>query len=502
MIKPDEVSFATDDVKVYLAGAGAGKTYALMEELAELLKTYRPDEIAFVTFTRKGVANGIERALLANPQLTADDLVHFKTLHALCFRELGLTHKSMVTKHDMAKFNRLLGFKVHLDEAFDHQSDDDKLLSRYDALRNGSKKGIYVFGAYDEARYKRLTKAYEAFKEANHLVDFHDCLIQFRDRGKPVSAKVALIDEAQDLTLLQWEVCQIAFANCEKVRICGDDYQSLFSYNGASPRTLVSLATRYPTVKLEKSFRLSNQVHRFAKGITALIADKIDKEFTPVKNVEGFVTEVSDRLQLMRQIHKDFIDNGYAPGRWYLLFRNNHFESSVARMLEQLFIPYHTAKGFCLNARDLAKIKRYHNFRKLGYGTADSLANFRRRYNIKDINADFTESDLIPTEQKYVYFGYVQQHGIDKLEKMARSEPFLLLSSVHKVKGGEADYVALFLDCTRKVAENMSINLDEELRVLYVACTRAKIGLYLCHADQSSGYNLSSVVDVIKEAME
>jgi len=70
-VKAYDATFATDDVVVYLAAAGAGKTHAMMEEMAELLKVYRPDEIAFVTFTRKGVLNGIERAIKADPRRPA-----------------------------------------------------------------------------------------------------------------------------------------------------------------------------------------------------------------------------------------------------------------------------------------------------------------------------------------------------------------------------------------------------------------------------------------------
>jgi superfamily I DNA/RNA helicase len=501
VIKPDDVAFATDDVKVYLAGAGAGKTAALMRELDDLLKTYRPDEIALVTFTRKGVANGIERALLANPQLTAGDLAYFKTLHALCFRELGLKRESVINRYDLNSFNKLLGFKLHLNPAFGNQTGDDDLLSRYDALRSGSTKGIYTFGPYDEAQYHRLTKAYEAFKQTNHLVDFHDCLLRFRDRGKPVAVKAALIDEAQDLTLLQWEVCQIAFSQCEKVRIAGDDYQSLFTYSGASPRTLVSLATRYESVKLETSHRLSQEVYRFSRGVTTLIGDKIEKDFKPTKDVKGFVEELPDRMALARKIRKDFEDNGPQPGRWFLLFRNNCFISDMAPMLEQFELPYHTAKGFCLNERLLAKVKRYYNFQKKGFGTKETFEKFCAENHIRDINADFTESDLIPSERRLVYYDYVKRHGVETLEEMSKSEPYVLLSTPHRVKGGEADYVAVFLDCTRKVVENALVNMDEELRVLYVACTRAKTGLYLCPSTGASRHNLSRVVDAIREAM-
>jgi superfamily I DNA/RNA helicase len=496
-ITPETIKFAAKDVKVYLAAAGAGNTTALMDEMTQLLATYRPDEIAFVTFTRKGVTNGIERALQSNPHLSVDDLIHFKTLHALCFRELGLKHTSILERADMEYFNRLLGFKVHLREAFEDQTEDDKLLTRYDALRSGSTKGAFVHGAYDEERYTRLTRAYEIFKQENNLVDFYDCLLKFRDAGKPVAVKVAFIDEAQDLTMLQWEVCQIAFSQCERVVISGDDFQSLFTYAGASPRTLVSLARRYNTIKLEKSYRISKSVYRFSRGITDLIEDKIEKDFVPAKDVEGFVKEITDRSVLARIIHTDLRKNGLSYYRWYLLFRNNCFIGEMCDLLEQYYVPYHTAKGFCLDIRYLRKIKRYFNFRKEGFSTKDAFDKFCKDNNIANINADFTESDVVPSERRFIYEAYIQEYGIDDLIEMAEKEPFLLLSTTHRVKGGEADNVAVFLDCTQKVSENALVNMDEELRVLYVACTRARTGLYLLGS--KSPYGLDNIVQLIKE---
>jgi len=497
MITPETMRFNTDDVKVYLAAAGAGKTTALMDEMTELLKVYRPDEIAFVTYTRKGVAHGIERALQANPQISVEDLVHFKTLHALCFRELGLKRDEIVSQKHLNALNKAFGFKLTMQEAFEQQTDDDKMLTRYEAIRSGATKGIYLHDNYNEERYSILTKCYEALKEEHNLKDFHDCLALFRDRNQSVNVKVAFIDEAQDLTLLQWEVCQIAFSTCEKIRISGDDYQTLFGYSGASPRTLINLARKYDTVKLETSYRLPQAVYRFAKGVAYAIEQKIDKDFKPARDVEGFVEDVKDRQILIRRIRKDLADNGLLPYRWYLLFRNNCFIDEFSVLLEQYTVPYHTSKGFCLAERDLAKIRRYYSYRTKGYGSKEAFEKFCKEYSIKNINEDFTESDLIPSERRYVYYDYVQKYGIEKLEEMSRKEPFLLLSTTHRVKGGEADYVAVFLDCTRKVSQNEMMNRDEELHVLYVACTRAKIGLYL--VARNGRYGLEDTIHMIRE---
>jgi superfamily I DNA/RNA helicase len=397
----------------------------------------------------------------------------------------------------MDKFNKWLFFSVTLQDTFDAQTDDDKLLSRYDAVRGGSTKGILIHGNYKEDRYTRLIKDYEVLKDANDRVDFHDCLRRFREKGGPLNVKAAFIDEAQDLTLLQWEVCQIAFSTAEKIRIAGDDFQSLFTYAGASPRTLISLSERYRTVKLETSYRLPRAVYRFAKGITRIIEDKIDKDFQPAKDIEGFVEEINDRDILMHRIQKDVEDNGLCPHRWYLLFRNNCFIDETTELLEQYTIPYHTARGFCIPEKELTAMKRFYNYRKQGFGSKDAFEKFCTKHSIKDINADFTTSDLIPSEKRYVYFAYVQKFGIDALVEMAGREPFLLLTTTHRVKGGEADFVVTFLDCTKRVAENAMLNIDEELRVLYVACTRAKLGLYL--ASGRSGYNLGEIIDVVKE---
>ena len=54
--------FEGKNVKVLLAQAGSGKTRRLIEEVSEELKTRRPEELAFVTFTRKGAEEGLHRA--------------------------------------------------------------------------------------------------------------------------------------------------------------------------------------------------------------------------------------------------------------------------------------------------------------------------------------------------------------------------------------------------------------------------------------------------------
>lgn len=57
--------------------------------------------------------------------------------------------------------------------------------------------------------------------------------------------------------------------------------------------------------------------------------------------------------------------------------------------------------------------------------------------------------------------------------------------------------VAVMLDTTRKTKNNVFNDIDEELRILYVAVTRAKENLFLIDSQNDEGYD--EILNVIKE---
>ena len=69
----------------------------------------------------------------------------------------------------------------------------------------------------------------------------------------------------------------------------------------------------------------------------------------------------------------------------------------------------------------------------------------------------------------------------EKLSEEAR----IKVSTIHAEKGGECENVILVLDNAKKIREATTksiIKRDEEHRVWYVGCTRAKRNLYLMRA--------------------
>jgi superfamily I DNA/RNA helicase len=67
------------------------------------------------------------------------------------------------------------------------------------------------------------------------------------------------------------------------------------------------------------------------------------------------------------------------------------------------------------------------------------------------------------------------------------------VASMHKVKGAEADNVYCLLDATKKTTLRFQEDPDAELRVLYVAVTRAKKRLYIVTSNSKYGYPVEEI---------
>ena len=220
--------FENKDVKVLLAQAGSGKTRRLVEEITKELEVKRPEEIAFVTFTRKGAEEGLRR-ICNKLMLTPDDLPYFRTLHSLTFHAMGLKADQMFGKLDQRKFNKLYGYEVNrceVDTGKVQPTIDSKYLDFYDLERSGALTSRQLAEADIElGYYHQLVQKYEEYKASEHLVDFFDCLIKYVQTGDSLPCKIVYIDECQDITALQWKVIEKAFARAEKIVMAGDENQ-------------------------------------------------------------------------------------------------------------------------------------------------------------------------------------------------------------------------------------------------------------------------------------
>lgn len=484
------IEFNTDNVTIALAPAGCGKTHFLRDKVTEAMNTFRPEDVAFVSYTRMGAQHG-KRVIMKHLGIEEEQLPFFATLHSLTFNALGLKYENIFSIKHVRKFNSLLGFNITLNKDVDSNTSDDKLLVYYDMERSGMPQGQDFVDKVDSVKYTRFKKAYKHYKEKNNLVDFMDCLLLFVERGKPIPVRFACIDEAQDLTALQWKVCMTAFSKCEQLYIAGDDYQSIYTYAGAKPDYLIDLASRYKTEKLTVTYRLPKKICDMSKGITDILAEKISKDYEPYKTTEGSILNLPNKQAAADVVEKKRNET------WLLLFRNNYYIPELEKIFHEKLIPYHNNNGFFIHERTLARIRKFYNFRKTGFGTDETREVFMNSFGIKDINDDLSDTNIVQGDMKYVVQAYVEKFGVEELIRLAKGEPRIRVSTIHRAKGAEARNVAVFLDCTRRVYQNIYSNLDSELRLLYVACTRAEENLYLVQSDTTFGLDnvMAQIID-------
>lgn len=309
-------------------------------------------------------------------------------------------------------------------------------------------------------------------------------------------ANGCVVHNCQDITALQWQVIDKAFSKAEKIMLAGDENQSIYSYSGARPDYLIKFAKQFPVEHLSVSYRIPQSVYRLAKGIVDFIGEKTDKPFNPrIENEEGSIVQLNNMERLGALIEEP--ENNPDKTAWYILARNNCFLDRAFKELEDNLIPYWTADGFFMGGEIMKRLTDYEGFKLEGYKDEVKKEKFQRKFGIEDFSEPFTETNLFTEGRKWVYASYIEKYGLDKLKEMCKWNPQILVSTIHHVKGGEAENVAIMLDATRKTKGNVFNNIDEELRILYVGVTRTKKNLFLVDSQNGEGYD--NILQIIKD---
>ena len=476
-------------------------TRRLIEEVSKELETRRPEELAFVTFTRKGAEEGLRR-VCSKLMFEPEDLPYFRTLHSLTFHALNLKGTQMFGRLDQRKFNKEFGYNVNrceVDTGKVAPTRDSLYLDFYDMERSGALTSKQLAEAdIEKAYYNQIVRDYEVYKAREEKVDFFDCLIKYVENGEALPVKVAMIDEAQDITALQWKVIDKAFKKAEKIIIAGDDKQSIYAYSGARPDFLIQLSKQFPVEHLSKSYRIPYSVYKLSVAITNFIGEKTEQKAEPrMENGEGMVMQLNELERILNFLDESCIKNDPDKTAWYILARNNCFLEEPKKVLEEALIPYWTADGFFMGGEIMKRLKDYENFKMEGYRDPKKKEDFQRKFGIEDFTQPFTETNLFTEGRKWVYASYIEKYGLKKLEEMCKWNPQVLVSTIHHVKGGECQHCAIMLDTTRRTTGNIYNDIDEELRILYVGVTRTKRDLFLIDSKNGQGYD--KILQVIKE---
>ena len=461
-----------NNINIIIGPPGTGKTTYLMNLLEDLLKQYNPDEIAFCSFTKKGSYEGRDRALQKFTEYNKNDFPYFKTLHALAFADQGISKYDIISRRHYKDFSKSMNMNFLGYYTEDLINNDDKFLFANSLRKNNGDIYKNYTEQMDQIKLNFVAKNYERFKQELGILDFDDLLTNYIKENRALAVKVALIDEAQDLTGLQWEFCKVAFKNCEEVFIAGDDDQAIFEYSGADVQQFLHLANNNSLNILNRSYRLKSKILDYSEKIIQKINNRVSKKFEADKG-DGTISFYNSL--------KEIIIN--SEETYYFLSRNNYFLPSVKRFIMGKGVPF-SYKGEPYIKPTLAQaIVDYEHSRKSNPTDIDKNLSIKK-YLKQDIIGYPVWYDAFEMDQDdKIYYRDLFKNKVDINDNKIN------IGTIHSVKGGEADNVVLILDITKNIYLNMNKNFDSELRCLYVALTRAKKNLHIVFSSTKFGYD-------------
>lgn len=497
---------------------GTGKTTTLLNMVDKALEEGTPpDRIAFLAFTRKAATEARDRAAERFNLDPKKDLIFFRTLHSLALTMSDIRPEQVMQEENYRELSRTIGVELGAQKNTSIDEDVPSVVASSDPILGlinlARLRKVDLRDQYNESQLEQdwntvnfVDKCLREYKESMGLFDFTDMLQHFAEGGETFCPKFDLcfLDEAQDLSPLQWDIAHLLDKQSTKMYCAGDDDQAIYRWAGADVDHFINLPGGSEI--LSQSYRIPKRVHDVAENVVRRIGRRFPKQYEP-RSEPGNVTRITtinsldmsqgDWLILsqagyqLNPVAQDLKSNGYlfnyrgrrsisekvseAVNGWEQLRKGREISGKVARMVySYMSIGERVVRGF----------------KKLSGVEDDDLVTFDRltaNHGLlaKD-NMIWSEAmnKLPDTDRAYVT-------ALLRRGEKFNGVPRITASTIHGSKGGEADNVILFTDLSPAADTQFQRNPDDTHRVFYVAVTRAKQNLYIVDAeDVSRSYDL------------
>ncbi|HEX3183211.1 MAG TPA: UvrD-helicase domain-containing protein [Pyrinomonadaceae bacterium] len=397
----------TEGPLLIVAGAGTGKTRTLVYRVARLVEIgAKPESILLLTFTRRAAASMLTRAAAL-----AD---------ARCQRVSGGTFHSL--GHSvLRKYSEIAGVQRNFTVLDQGDTEDliDLLRRQIKFPRGGEARHFprkrtiaAIFSMMvnkvqslkqvlnneypqfvDERRnLETLFKSFEQFKRGRHMLTYDDLLVRLREALEGSDElrdrlsdqyRYIMVDEYQDTNKLQAQIVKLMTARHENVAVVGDEFQSIYSFRGASHRNMLEFPKLFPAaqiIKLEENFRSTQPILDVANAIIADVKESYKKRL--YSSIEGGQPPVvvsardeNEQSRFVAQRIADLRDEGVPLREIAVLFRSSSHSFDLEIELGKHNIAFRKFGG--MRFAESAHIKDALAFLRVVIKPSDTLSWFR-----------------------------------------------------------------------------------------------------------------------------
>jgi superfamily I DNA/RNA helicase len=459
----------------YFGPPGTGKTHKLISRAKAYIKIGTPlDKIAYFAFTKKAAAEAKKRMSVDN-----DQLYYFRTIHSFAFDQLDLNTKRVMQPSDYEKIGKKLNLRVkyydkyNKEEIFYLNNDSPyfqmigKAINRDTDIREEFDRNEHNSKEVKWHILKNVNDNLINYKKVKKKLDFNDMINQLLLKNDLPKFKVIFIDEAQDLSPLQWKLFDKLKNYADNIYLAGDDDQAIFAWAGADVDRFINEPAKEKVLKYSK--RISKAVQESSIiPLTNIIGLRKLKQYYP-RDYEG----ISERINNLDQID-------LTQGKWLIQTRTISRLVRMTKELRKRNLYYETNKGKSFKVRIYNASVNYNSWCRGSVLEEKEIKDVieytgleQDKWN-KNINWFDAFKNADQKEKEYI------KNLIDNNENLDENAR-IQVSTIHAAKGGEEDNVILCLDMgdkIKKAIKKSQSKHDEEHRVWYVGGTRARNNLY------------------------
>lgn len=536
-IHSDEFQDFNNSIRV-LAGPGAGKTFWITGQIRRILKSgvLRPtSKVACITYTNKAAINVEERVGNKSNSLEVS------TIHAFLYAQIIKPYFHLITEEENFAIDKLDGHEDDIIMGYEVLNDIVPSKMKFYAAKFKEYSSLKIFiekhhwqlingnielksSANNKSPFRGFKKddvmSYKKYVWKKYGLMHHDDVLYFSYKliqkyPSIIDFLVAkfpfmLIDEYQDTNSIQHYIFQqLAFAGT-KVTIIGDTAQSIYRFAGSDIKNIISFNA--PNLKCYKIYDNRRSTQSILNFLNILRTDLTQNPL--VKDDFGepvvFIGEAKDNyLQAKALCCQEKLISLSWSNQTANSLKLNLSLSGEENLLNQLYDLNDNGRSKfvynCLiaieNAKSmLMKDAMKYIFKAFGLDKRilfDKECAFNKLLNILQKEKEYREGSLMD------FYDVINSLRDTLLSKIRSGKPAELYSNlyldfakgirdkneetchltIHKSKGLEFDNVLLVFDETKKALDFLlktDLNkTEDDHRLYYVACSRAKHRLFL-----------------------
>ena len=538
---------STEKNIIVLARAGSGKSTVLIKR-AEKLNKISPGNTLLISFSRD-IAEDNEKNRLRGLKFTSSYEIKAKTIHSLSLELLNKYNPyklKLINRNFCISFYRdLFGDWDYTNTSkIEYLYWLDSNLPQDYTYADIKKLVIKRFTPFSVNKLFELINLVRSERKQRGYILVGEILNQAKYIPKTVwqslQIKHLMIDEAQDISFEQLDLLKPIIEQASTVTVVMDNWQEIYGWAGSNSKVLIDYLIslkNFVCYPLLYNYRSALNIVRLSNNL--LISGNEDNTIQPTKQIRGLVRKISEQEfeDLIRHLNntnnldntiilyrnykcldkiKKYLEgipyshNNYIYSKnielvfnyyrllfyinppkyvWTSITRSSNligwrvseyiWETTKGRPLTGIEIPNEPNltrlyKSFCNNTR----ILREHIINSKPADSIDLILNFIK---IKDLTNE--ELDILD-KYKDLFSQCFGVHDIleiiDSKDKIFAKKRGLVLSTIHKAKGLEYNRVFLWAD---QLQGNRG---GEELRLEYVAITRAKLEFFFVGTNKCS----------------